>query len=374
MTRSARVVVALLAALSAPAAAAPETLFVVATCDTSVFRLLDLNGDGDALDLGEVTLWGLTGGFFASEIVADGDVLYATRDGFGAVVRFEDVNGDGDALDVGEMTEFVTGLTSPRGLARGAGGEWYISEFFDDRVLRVEDLNGDGDADDVGEQTLYAQPIVGAGALLLKGDDLFVTAFKGGPAVIRRLRDLNGDNDALDVGENVIYADWGGNPRGLFDDGDSLLASENDADAVYRVADLNGDGDALDVLEAMPISVLPAGTGPWGLAQLGGDGIGITGRDGDEIFRIKDVNGDGDAFDIGEVLLFADAIFEPGGIVALEDTCPWDCGDGDGMVGIVDFLAVLAQWGMIGSSCDFDGSGVGINQFLELLGHWGPCP
>jgi len=362
----------LLAAMSAPAAGAPETYFVVATCDTSVFRLVDLNGDGDALDIGEVTLWGLTGGSFASEIVADGEVLYVTRDGFGAVVRLEDVNGDGDALDAGEMTEFAAGLSSPRSLAHG-GGEWYISEFFNDRVLRAEDLNGDGDASDVGEQTLYAS-LDGAGALLLKGDDLFVTAFKGGAGIIRRLRDLNGDNDALDVGENLIYADWGGLPRGLLDDGDGLLVSENNDEAVYRLVDLNGDGDALDLLEAMPVSALPAGTGPWGLTRVGGESIGVTGRTGDEIFRIQDVNGDGDAFDIGEVMLFADAIFEPGGIVTLEDTCPWDCGDGDGMVGIVDFLAVLGQWGMVGSSCDFDGSGVGINQFLNLLGHWGPCP
>ena len=53
--------------------------------------------------------------------------------------------------------------------------------------------------------------------------------------------------------------------------------------------------------------------------------------------------------------------------------CPWDCGDGDGTAGIVDFLALLAQWGGPGS-CDFDGGGVGIVDFLELLANWGPCP
>ena len=53
--------------------------------------------------------------------------------------------------------------------------------------------------------------------------------------------------------------------------------------------------------------------------------------------------------------------------------CPWDCGDNDGNVGIVDFLALLAQWGGPGS-CDFDGGGVGINDFLDLLAAWGPCP
>ncbi len=53
--------------------------------------------------------------------------------------------------------------------------------------------------------------------------------------------------------------------------------------------------------------------------------------------------------------------------------CPWDCGDGDGTAGIVDFLALLAQWGGPGN-CDFDGGGVGIVDFLELLANWGPCP
>ena len=54
--------------------------------------------------------------------------------------------------------------------------------------------------------------------------------------------------------------------------------------------------------------------------------------------------------------------------------CPWDCGDGDGTVGIQDFLAVLGQWGQLGASCDLDGNGVGIEEFLGVLGNWGSCP
>ena len=53
--------------------------------------------------------------------------------------------------------------------------------------------------------------------------------------------------------------------------------------------------------------------------------------------------------------------------------CPWDCGDSDGDVGIVDFLALLADWGQPGP-CDFDGGGIGITDFLKLLANWGPCP
>ena len=55
--------------------------------------------------------------------------------------------------------------------------------------------------------------------------------------------------------------------------------------------------------------------------------------------------------------------------------CPWDL-DGDGLVGIVDFLDLLAQWGTDpGGPPDFDNDGnVGITDFLALLANWGPCP
>jgi hypothetical protein len=55
--------------------------------------------------------------------------------------------------------------------------------------------------------------------------------------------------------------------------------------------------------------------------------------------------------------------------------CPWDCGDpADGEVGVVDFLALLAQWGTA-DACDVDGDGaVGVTDFLELLANWGLCP
>ena len=54
--------------------------------------------------------------------------------------------------------------------------------------------------------------------------------------------------------------------------------------------------------------------------------------------------------------------------------CVWDL-DGDGAVGIVDFLDLLAQWGTDpGGPPDFDGDGdVGLVDFLALLANWGPC-
>ncbi|MHC4774357.1 MAG: immunoglobulin domain-containing protein, partial [Planctomycetota bacterium] len=55
--------------------------------------------------------------------------------------------------------------------------------------------------------------------------------------------------------------------------------------------------------------------------------------------------------------------------------CPWDCqATPDGSVNVADFLAILAQWGQYGTSCDFDGYGVGVADFLAVLAHWGYCP
>ena len=45
---------------------------------------------------------------------------------------------------------------------------------------------------------------------------------------------------------------------------------------------------------------------------------------------------------------------------------------GDGIVGVGDFLAVLADWGLAGPRpTDIDGSGVvGIDDFLAVLSAW----
>ncbi len=90
-----------------------------------------------------------------------------------------------------------------------------------------------------------------------------------------------------------------------------------------------------------------------------------------------DMNGD-PALDL--VTVNADEGKSGGSVSVLLNTtlvsaCPWDTG-GDGNVGIVDFLNLLALWGTNpGSPPDFDADGVvGILDFLSLLGAWGPCP
>jgi hypothetical protein len=60
---------------------------------------------------------------------------------------------------------------------------------------------------------------------------------------------------------------------------------------------------------------------------------------------------------------------EPSGELCFADL------DGDFVVGISDFLGLLASWGPNpGHPADLDGDDlVGINDFLALLANWGPC-
>jgi hypothetical protein len=66
---------------------------------------------------------------------------------------------------------------------------------------------------------------------------------------------------------------------------------------------------------------------------------------------------------------------EDSGAVYVYELAPGDL-DGDGIVGVADFLALLAAWGPNpGNPADLNGDGVvGVHDFLALLAAWGPCP
>ncbi len=113
-----------------------------------------------------------------------------------------------------------------------------------------------------------------------------------------------------------------------------------------------------------------AGTGGFVINGIDpGDGSGVS------VSGAGDVNGDG----LADLIVGATHA-NPGGnifagqsYVVFGPSCPWDCADGDGQVGVVDFLALLQGWGAAGF-CDFNGGGIGVVDFLALLQHWGPCP
>lgn len=101
-----------------------------------VFRLEDLNGDGDAMDEGETEVYaeGLT---TATAIAFDADgALLATE------FRGELFGGPGNTgrlvkLVDGEWEVLVDGLTSPTGLAIAEDGTIYVTQEFAGNILRI---------------------------------------------------------------------------------------------------------------------------------------------------------------------------------------------------------------------------------------------
>ena len=76
----------------------------------------------------------------------------------------------------------------------------------------------------------------------------------------------------------------------------------------------------------------------------------------------------------GEFSVAFGGVSSPGTYVGVTGVGPPGDVDGDGVVGIIDFLAVLANWGPcteIPCTGDTDGDGVvGIVDFLTVLANW----
>ncbi len=159
--------------------AAASNLLVVFVHDQSsdeILRLRDLNGDGDAHDPGEVTLFyddsppialGIDN---AQGLVALGpDTLLAT-DNFDPdnIVYMNDLDADGSALGAGEASVWFSGLlpggftlTNPADLTPLGDGSYLLldNNTLDtanpEAIYILEDLNADNDVDDAGEAVLF---------------------------------------------------------------------------------------------------------------------------------------------------------------------------------------------------------------------------
>jgi hypothetical protein len=185
---------------------------------------------------------------------------------------------------------FAVTLCTTSLLAAPAAGEFiaYVSSLVEDSIVRLRDLNGDGDRHDSGEATLFFGPgnesgwpgVGSAQTILVLGVDHVLAADgeeSGGFSTrVYELRDLNGDGDAMDAGEATEYWDSilpiGVNvdrPKEMVigPDGAIYLADNNtinfDGDtpeAVWRLEDLNADGDVNDDGEVtLHVELAPAG-------------------------------------------------------------------------------------------------------------------
>jgi Ca2+-binding RTX toxin-like protein len=316
-----------------------------------IIHLRDLNGDGDATDDGERAAFfdatnasGLAspaGNVFAIHQAPNGTV-YAGDGDTDSVYALRDMNGDGDANDAGEASVWFSAdnaaglpFITPNGIATGPDGALYVVNAgviagpVDDVIYRTVDLNGDGDANDLGEasawldlQTLNAKS--SAFDLSFSGNVAYVTDTNGAdPDTVYRIEDLDGDG-TIETGEAKIFvAD--GNPFGAPVDfahaaaNGSVytweLTASGGVSHVYRLTDLNGSGDidqAAEAVEVWNTSKLPAGfdnqVGFAIAASANGDLV-VASNGGAasqrNVVRLSDLNGDGDYLDDGETIILA---------------------------------------------------------------------
>jgi len=320
-----------------------------------IFLTRDLTGDGDANDPLETTVY--FDGTNASGIAEPtGNVftLFQARGGFqtdslfygdgdtDSVYRLKDLNLDGDALDEGEASVWFTDseqtpLPTPNGIAQGSDGAIYIVNAGSrvtpaDVVYRTADLNRDGDALDEGESSVWLDlqsinPASSAFDIEFIGDVAYISDLVGGDDdVIYRAEDIDGSGTVEQSEVSVFIQD--GNAFdvpldfGIAVDDTSVYALESldfeGPSSVYRLTDLDGSGDINSADEATEVwntSTLPDGFlsfNGFSIAASVNQGLAnnelvVTSNGGEgenNLFRLVDANGDGDYFDSDETVVY----------------------------------------------------------------------
>lgn len=239
-----------------------------------VYALRDATNDHDAADPGEGTLLyqfpnsGVVRPvslLFGSGTSAWGNELYLIDDGVDKAFRVSD---DSGSLVISPLTTFpnVGPLPTPAGAAFSADGQFmlvndcqgftFIGAGSDGRVYRISSsgvisiwATGGNLPDGLWDNNSRAATT--SDGWFTVGHNGIRTS--GGPSQIVQFRDNNGDGDALDVGEGRILV--GSNVLGLnkkvfaFDSQDVLyVASTTNLGIakVFRLEDLNQDGDYFD--------------------------------------------------------------------------------------------------------------------------------
>jgi len=246
------------------------------------------------------------------------------------IIHAFDLNGDGDANDAGETSVFfdgtnVSGLAQPTGsvftMTQGTGGEVYVGDGGSDTVYRLQDRNGNNNAQDAGEAQVWFSADNAEGLALItpngvaQGGDGAIYVVEadtvGTPNgdFVYRTRDLNGDGDANDAGESSVWLDLTAlsptsSPFEIRFDGDVAYIIDSNGggtNVVYRAEDTNADGQVTGSEVSVYIDENDAPV-DFALSVFGGDVFTMELLDfsgSQSLFRIDDVNADGviDGFD-----------------------------------------------------------------------------
>lgn len=412
---------------SAHAQSRPLVVFAFDQNLDALLRIEDRNGDGDTLDAGEVVIY--YNNVPPGTGLDNSQGLYAlsarsalATDNFAPdnIVYMIDLNGDGDAFDFGEAWVWFDGslpggytLTNPVTLTPGPGGAWFIidNNTLDatnpEAVYRLEDLNQDGDVNDPNEVSLYyilspAGDSYGAVTFDIEfdaaGAGYVLDIASAHPTRIDRIAP-GGDSKSEYINTNTLYSltgavlnntlgDMGYNPST-----DEIIAAGYRGNYIVLLLafkDRNGN-NRIDLANEVRIiwdEALHAeqyNTGAPRDIFMAADGTllwvdALT----DRIWRLIDVNGDGDFNDVGETTYIYDAAQaaaagQPNAVnllsVSAAPACPADL-DGDGDVDIADLAALLANYGTtsgaIQGNGDLDGDGdVDLSDLAGLLAVYG---
>lgn len=147
--------------------------------------------------------------------------------------------------------------------------------------------------------------------------------FVSRPGEILKLDDKNGDGDFLDILEVMQYADCSGYDIGTIDaKADRIFVAEIETASILLVEDHNGDGDALDYGEITVFAHLPGGDVPplpSAIECISAHSLFITDKNNGRLYLVRDINRDGDALDIGEMMLVAEGLTIPTAITLRPD-------------------------------------------------------
>jgi hypothetical protein len=261
---------------------APDgTVYVTEISNDAIYALRDLNGDGDANDPGEHTVffdgtnlsgfpipqaYGITADALGRLFLAVNNA--STPAGPDRILKLEDLNGDGDAQDLNEAIDYynlpgTTGALAnsiPTKVVVGPDGSVYYTEagtVFTKGVWKLTDGNSNGNCNDPGEATLFWTPPFSTSpqywALGVDAAGFFyVTDHASGNEKVWRGSDANA-NGTIEPGEQTLFYQTGGSSwwdLAVRDDGTVLLVDSDTPDKITALRDLDADGDALDLGES----------------------------------------------------------------------------------------------------------------------------
>ncbi len=332
----------------------------------------------------------------------------------GRIFRLRDLNGDGDAKDVGENELLPVASRSPAAIDFGYGGDLYYLDYPSSSGLRfVYKITNTPALTKTQHSTVSIfnpngmrfLPLDGGGEQLTITASQTFTAFGGtNDGRLFKVTAAGGPPLVWSSGANIPE----GSPNGWWDPNfwpgvmaDNRLVVRNGgvpgagAGSLWAVKDENGDGDANDPGESYQLT---DGAGPTWSITFDGNGVGYGGNNSN-VWRIRDLNGDGDFWDFaagdwdpGEQEVFAtfpsssySAVeIGPGGELFVSRTAsgqglvylirPLAAGDGDGD-GVDDDLdncpgvpnpdQTDTDLDGAGDACDADDDGDGVDDDLD---------